>query len=348
MNDDLIQLASTYLDGQATAAERAQVDNDAELLAEVERLRRVRAVLASSGAGSDTGTAPISVRERHLAAALDTFDRLPKGELRTDGTPSAGVSADGSAAGDAAGAAGGASITAPISLADQRKKRRAISPRLLTAAAALIVLGGAAFVVQNALVDTDDGNVDIAADGAATAELSEEDLFATGPEAAADETFSDTDDAGEAADVADAPSPAPELAAEAAVGGPEAAPGGSVLELLENDADLALFANDRIIAERRAAEIAADAATSQAEAEPTDGAADAEEAAPAATTPPTLAPPVDLCDLVDEIVGFAAWEDGLFDEPVVVGIDTARGDAIAYRESDCTLIARTPLLPIDD
>ena len=61
MTDDLITLASAYLDGDTTAAERAQVEADPELLAQVERLRQVRAVLG------DTEAAPISVRERHLA-----------------------------------------------------------------------------------------------------------------------------------------------------------------------------------------------------------------------------------------------------------------------------------------
>jgi hypothetical protein len=74
MNDDLSSLASRYLDGDADADERAQVDVDPELQAEVARLRMVRAVVA------DLDEPIISVRERHLAAALDAWDRLPPAE----------------------------------------------------------------------------------------------------------------------------------------------------------------------------------------------------------------------------------------------------------------------------
>ena len=45
MNDDLTLLASAYLDGDVTADVRARVEADASLLAEVERLRNVRAAL---------------------------------------------------------------------------------------------------------------------------------------------------------------------------------------------------------------------------------------------------------------------------------------------------------------
>jgi CII-binding regulator of phage lambda lysogenization HflD len=48
MNDDLTFLASAYLDGNITPAERVQVEGDIDLLAEVERLRQVRAVLGST------------------------------------------------------------------------------------------------------------------------------------------------------------------------------------------------------------------------------------------------------------------------------------------------------------
>ena len=45
MNDDLTLLASSYLDGDVTADERALVETDPDALAEVERLRSVRALL---------------------------------------------------------------------------------------------------------------------------------------------------------------------------------------------------------------------------------------------------------------------------------------------------------------
>ena len=55
MNDDLTLLASAYLDGDVTADERARVEADPELIAEVERLRYVKVLLA------DTEPSPISV-----------------------------------------------------------------------------------------------------------------------------------------------------------------------------------------------------------------------------------------------------------------------------------------------
>ena len=70
MNDDLILLASAYLDGDVTADERARVESDPELLGEVERLRSVRIMLGAVEPSS------ISVREQHLATALGAWDTV--------------------------------------------------------------------------------------------------------------------------------------------------------------------------------------------------------------------------------------------------------------------------------
>jgi len=125
MNDDLTLLASSYLDGDVTADERALVETDPEALAEVERLRSVRSLLG------DVEPPVISVREAQLAAALDAWDRLPAAErtgARRDRTP-LGI--------DAAAAAGAASVTAPTPL---NNRRRQTSTRWLTGAAAAMVL----------------------------------------------------------------------------------------------------------------------------------------------------------------------------------------------------------------
>ncbi len=326
MTDDLITLASAYLDGETTAAERAQVEADAELVAEVERLRQVRAVLGV------TESAPISVRERHLAGALGAWDRLPTAEKLVDATP---------VGDDAAGAAGGASITAPTTLRDRRAKRKPVSTRVLTAAAAVVVLAGAGFVVRGAL-DTGDSNDSTAIEAADTADIddsfdaSASAEFESGPEAAAEETF---DQDGEAADdVVIAAVPAP--ASDAVQGGPEEPPGNNDLEVLSSDAELAEFANAKVIsrtvpANEPSAEAAeSDLATTEADSE------SVEDTAPDTTLPP----PVDLCNLIDEFVGFALWEaSGLFDDPIAVGINNASDEAIAYGADTCTVIARTPL-----
>ena len=128
-DDDFTLLASAYLDNEVTPDERAHVDADPELLAEVERLRTVRLVLA------DMEPPSITMREAHLAGALDAWDRLPATErtgARRDATPS-GI--------DAAAIAGAASVTAPTPLA---RRRSGPSTRWLTGAAAALVLGALA------------------------------------------------------------------------------------------------------------------------------------------------------------------------------------------------------------
>lgn len=130
MNDDLILLASAYLDGDVTADERARVETDPVLLSEVERLRAVHVLLA------ETDEAMISVRESQLAAAFEVWDRLPDTERSArsrDATPA-----------DGAAAAAAASVRTPTSL---RARRRATNTRWLTGAAAalaLVVAGGVA------------------------------------------------------------------------------------------------------------------------------------------------------------------------------------------------------------
>ena len=90
---ELTALASAYLDGDTTPEERAQVESSDELLAEVESLRQVRAVL-----GATTEPPPISIREAHLAAALDVWDRMSDMEQSGEVTPSAGMDAAAGAA----------------------------------------------------------------------------------------------------------------------------------------------------------------------------------------------------------------------------------------------------------
>ncbi len=142
MNESFTLLASAYLDGDVTAAERAHVERDPALLAEVERLRAVRLLVGN------VETPKISVREAHLAAAFDVWDRLPDAE-RTgrirDATPTGSLGAD---------AAGAASVRAPSTLRD---RRRSTPTRWLTgAAAALVVVLAGGLALQFAATDTDD------------------------------------------------------------------------------------------------------------------------------------------------------------------------------------------------
>lgn len=166
MNDDLIQLASAYLDGDVTADERARVDADAVALAEVERLRAVRALLG------DVEPASISVREAQLATALGIWERLPEAErtgARRDQTP-AGI--------DAAAVAGAASVTAPTRL---NSRRRTTSPRWLAGAAAALVLvlaGGLALQLDTSENDDAAESAGTVADEAIEPRAADDDLSA--------------------------------------------------------------------------------------------------------------------------------------------------------------------------
>ena len=66
---DASELASAYLDGEVSDVERARVESDAALVAEVERLRRVRAALG------EVPTAPSASREAAVAAHPGTKRR---------------------------------------------------------------------------------------------------------------------------------------------------------------------------------------------------------------------------------------------------------------------------------
>ena len=299
MNDDLTLLASSYLDGDVTADERALVEADPDALAEVERLRSVRALLG------DVEPPPISVREVHLAAALDAWDRLPEAERtggRRDRTPS-GI--------DAAAAAGAASVTSPIPL---NNRRRQTSARWLTGAAAAMVLvlaGGVALQLGSA----DDSDSSSEAD----AELAESEAFIA------------TERSGNPADVQQAPAAATEeVVGQLDTGVADPPPPGenSGLDQLDDLTDLADFAS------------AATGAPSAPDVVPTEtsatGSGDLTEAQTSlADTEFPLCPRLGI----DLIVGPAVY----IDEPVVVGIDEGRDLAIAYQAATCTEVARVRL-----
>ncbi len=134
MNDDLTLLASAYLDGDVTADERARVEADESLLAEVDRLRYVQALLA------ETGPTSISVRETLLANALAAWDRVP------------------------ATATTSTTTTAPTSLADRR--RTSTNRRLMGVAAAIVLVLAGGIVLQTVSSDNGDDTTSSSADDA--------------------------------------------------------------------------------------------------------------------------------------------------------------------------------------
>ena len=130
MNDDLTLLASAYLDGEATPAERSRVEGDELLLVEVERLRTARTALLDA---SGFHRSDAAVREAAIAAALDAWN---------------GTVVDGSRAG---------------SRPPERKSsvlpftRRFASTRWLTAAAALVAVGALGVVITQTGESGDEG-----------------------------------------------------------------------------------------------------------------------------------------------------------------------------------------------
>jgi hypothetical protein len=301
MNDDLILLASAYLDGDVTADERAQVETDPVLLAEVERLRAVRILLA------EADDAKISVREVHLAAAFDAWDRLPEAE-RT------GRSRDMTPA-DGAGAAAAASVRAPTSLRD---RRRATNTRWLTGAAAALVLvvAGAMAVRLAGSGGSDDSSV---ADSAESAESADADT-STG----AAETFAADDEGGDGA-VAESGADAPtdeDVQLDTGVGDPPPPPEEQLLQQLFTPQDLADFAAPALGAPQAPDVPAATSAPVESE-----------------LAPSAIAVELPLCLSADIVVGPALYGDTL----VVVGVDEGRNLALAYVGETCTEVARVQL-----
>lgn len=164
-------LASAYLDGEATADERALVETSPEALAEVDALSQVRAVLAATAPASS-----LSEREAHLAGALDVWERMSDLERSGEATPARGV--DGAA---------GAAVLTPTSTSEGRRvrggrraARRAgsigASQWLLGAAATLVVVAGGAAVVRGILAEdpaTNDVAFEQSDEGAGLSEVEE-------------------------------------------------------------------------------------------------------------------------------------------------------------------------------
>jgi hypothetical protein len=225
-DDDLTLLASAYLDGDVTADERALVEGDPEVLAEIDRLRSVRFLLG------DVEPQAISVREAQLATALGVWDRLPEPErtgARRDATP-VGI--------NAAAVAGAASVTAPTPI---NGRRRATSTRWLTGVAAALVLVLAGGVALQLGTDSDD-------DSASTADSeieATEALTATGP--ADDPAAGDLAPAAESVDAA-----ADDATADVDTGVTDPPPPGEEvgLDQLRNLTDLADFASAAVGAPR--------------------------------------------------------------------------------------------------
>ena len=330
LNDEQLVLASAYLDGAVTSAERAQVDADPQLLGEVERLRAVRVSLTA------TTTTAISTRERHLAGALGAWDRLSDAE-RT-GSNAGGLPAFS----DDPAAAAAATVTAPTPLADRRKRvNDKNSGRLLTAAAVVLVIAGGGLIARG-IIDSDSNDSSVASE---SAELPAQRAELSG--AAADEAFATEEPDDIAADIA------AELArrAETAIGSTT----GRLddLVVIDSPETLAEFANQQLAFEAdiaQSSELPVDAAEPAAEApaeESLEEPAEADTAqsdAAAGSLVTDLTESDDLtCGLVDRIIADAEYGSDLYPTPVAIGVDAGETEAIAFRVSTCEVVARASL-----
>jgi hypothetical protein len=201
-NLDAVELASAYLDGEATADERARVEGDPALLAEVERLRRVRDAVAA------TSPAPPAQRDAAIAQALAAFD-----ELQVD-------------------------APTPPNVVPMSSRRRARWMQGLTAAAAAVVLVLGGIVIANR--GGGDDSADEVRQAGATSTGVAAPLVTTATEReAADEPVAAAPTEVMAADVATMAAEATTAIAMDVAAAP--APAGEP-PLLRDDADLASFA----------------------------------------------------------------------------------------------------------
>lgn len=318
-------LASAYLDGEATADERALVETSPETLDEVEALSQVRTVLTATAP-----TASLSEREAHLAGALDVWERMSDLERSGEATPAAGVDA-----------AAGAAVLTPTSTSEGRRTRGGrskgrrsgslgASQWFLGAAATLVVVAGAAAIVRGVLADDAQTN-DVASVQSATegAELSEVEAN----EAAEVEGRNVGTDV-----VVDAEAVADEAQADPEGGG--LFPAADTME----ETDAAGDAGESAPAEQPAPAAEID----RVDLETTDDLADygslvipAISGVSVPTTNFDAEPPGKSCEAkfdIQERLEPARYQG----EDVFVGVDVDRGIVYAYTE-DCTLVESVPL-----
>lgn len=343
---EFTELASAYLDGDTTPEERAQVESSDEILAEVESLRQVRAVL-----GATTEPPPISIREAHLAAALGVWDRMSDMEQSGEVTPSAGMDA-----------AAGAAITTPrptsMGSRGERRSSGSTSRWLLGAAAGLIVIAGGGIVIRNLDTASNDEG-DLATDAVAAVEDDATE---------AEEVAREASDEFNNVDVESAPLDVPaDVAFDEDIRSEDEALSSQSADAAEAPAEEAVeesMADEDAMEEEPSAGGEADPFPPEIDLDPLDTVEQlADFAAIAAystvgldtpaTTTAAIEQPYPTCDeefgsffTIDQYVGPAAYQGEL----VVVGIDAdpEPDNVIAYRPTDCVIVEQTPLPTLEE
>jgi hypothetical protein len=138
-SDEILELASRYVDGDLTADERARAEADPEVMEWVARFGPVRAALHEPVAVDDAG------REAALAAALTAFDALGPSEARRPVSITT--------------AAGTVSAPRVGDLAAARARRNGRLAKWLGAAAAVVAIGIAGITIAG---NRDNGDSNLA------------------------------------------------------------------------------------------------------------------------------------------------------------------------------------------
>lgn len=167
-------LVSAYLDGEATAAERARVEADPALLARLEQFRSVRSAL------TDDVSAPAGALDDLVAGAVAASSEVqdsPDVSPLSEGAGSRRVSAEA----DALAADDGGRTGAVADLAEARARRRATGwiGGVVAVAAALVLF----IVAVPAMLSGDDGPAEMASFSEAADEIADAD--------GAEESFAD-------------------------------------------------------------------------------------------------------------------------------------------------------------
>lgn len=152
MSEEFDDLASAYVDGEATAEEIARVESDPELLALVEEFRLLT---TSTSALPKPDSAQ---RESHIAAALAAFDAETAGRETAAASPT-------------------------VTSLTERRAKKGVPGWMLNAAAVLVVVGGVGFAITQ-LPDSGDETATEAVDAEAMADEAG-DISSAAPNAAA-------------------------------------------------------------------------------------------------------------------------------------------------------------------
>jgi len=297
MNDEQLELANAYLDGEATADERALVEADAELLAELPRLRNARAALG------DVEPPNPAARESAIAAALAVFDE------RTSVAAAAGSPA---------------TRAAPTNVVPLERRRRLRRLQGLSAAAAAIVIVGGGFAITQR-----DGGDDSARD---TADEQSSVVVLDAPLTTPPDDAGAATDAGAAPDSDAAPGGTDQSMSAIA---PSTVAAGTAATANQAAADAADPAATPAAADVDATS-AVDAETAEVESEsPADAAAPPSAAAPMTTVPARLVVVRDDEDLVAVAESMKSEPLALDDAEAACAAGTLKADAV-YEADDGT------------